>query len=192
MAGEPLHWKLVCYDGANNPKLLGGCKISVSEAKVTDLQNGTYTVEWTHTKVPRRRRRRRRCCCRRRRRTRMRSAVEGGGWGPGVTKAKRVCAGCRVAGSRRPRSCEGAGLPASRQRPGTAAAAGPSRVPTRRGDAVRVSPLPPRPLCWEPERAWAPEKAGIRRLRLKLAVCGSSEAVAAVLEGRLRRGQGVG
>ena len=90
VAGEPLHWKLVCYDGANNPKLLGGCKISVSEAKVTDLQNGTYTVEWTHTKVPRRRRRRpgrryrrRRRCCFRRRRTRMRSAVEGGDWGLG-------------------------------------------------------------------------------------------------------------
>jgi hypothetical protein len=54
VAGEPLHFKIVGYDGANNLKLLGGCKIAVSEAKVTDLQNGTYSVEWTHTKVGKR------------------------------------------------------------------------------------------------------------------------------------------
>ena len=53
VAGEPLHLKLVCYDGANNPKLLGGCKIAVSEAKTTDLQNGSYSVEWVHNKVRR-------------------------------------------------------------------------------------------------------------------------------------------
>lgn len=50
-AGNPLDFQIVGYDGAGNQKQTGGDDITVADATVTDLGNGTYNVTWVRTSV---------------------------------------------------------------------------------------------------------------------------------------------
>jgi hypothetical protein len=53
VAGKPLHFRLVCHDGAMNEKQNGGDEVEVSDAKVFDRRDGSYDVEWMQRSVGR-------------------------------------------------------------------------------------------------------------------------------------------
>ncbi len=51
MHRSPLEFKIICHDGAGNQKCSGGDSITVADATVTDMDNGTYNVTWARTAV---------------------------------------------------------------------------------------------------------------------------------------------